>query len=170
MPNPNRFNPRNKALGEANTLLILASLKSGPKTMNELMAVTGLTRQTVHNKVKANKDIQVSATRPITYYIGNHVELSTIPDEVIKPQAKPSKIAPTVAAIVNAPDTIVFFPTATHHDHSKFHDHILNSDDDNKFMVMYRSVRSKNDLLHLEHQIKTMYDLVQFRKTLKEFE
>jgi hypothetical protein len=170
MPNPNRFNPRNKAVGEANTLLILASLKSGPKTMNELIVLSGLTRQTITNKIKANKNIRVSATRPIKYYLGDHLELSTIPDEVIKPTTKSTKVSTVSAAIVHAPEVIVFFPKATHHDHSRFHDHIINSDENNGFMVMYRSVGSTNDLLHLEHQIKTMYDLVQFRKTLKEFE
>jgi hypothetical protein len=169
MPNPNRFNPRNKALGEANTLLILASLKTGPKTMNDLMAVSGLTRQTLTNKIKANKDIRATATRPIKYYIGDHVELSTIPDEVIRPD-KPTKVDTVKAAIVHAPNEVVFFPAATHHDHSRFHDHILNSEEDNGFMNMYRSVGTKSDLNNLEHQIKTMYDLVQFRKTLKEFE
>lgn len=168
MTNPARFNPRNKALGEANTLLILASLKNGPRTMTELITLTGLTRQTIVKKISQNSELVrvVEDSFPKKYYVGEAVD--TITTENTTPD-KPKRSDAVKAAIVSD-QGVVFFPKATHHDHSRFHDHILNSEEDNPFMNMYRGVDTKTKLTQLEHEVKTMYDLIQFRKTLKEFE
>jgi hypothetical protein len=155
---------RAQAVGNANTQMILASLKMSPKTVTELVIETGLTRQTVVKKLKQNVDIclVVPDSYPTKYYVGEYEATATIATEA-KTTAKQALIK-TIQE-----KTVVFFPQASHHDHSKFHDHILNSEDTNPFMMMYRSVKNINDLNNLEHQIKTMYDLVQFRKGLNEF-
>jgi hypothetical protein len=144
--------------------MILATLKMSPKTVTELVLETTLSRQTVVKKLKENPDVvlEVPDSWPKKYYVGEYDSTSTIKTEVLDDRDRAVKV-------IQAKSSVVFFPQASHHDHSKFHDHILNSEDTNPFMMMYRSVKNINDLNNLEHQIKTMYDLVQFRKGLNEF-
>ena len=171
MPNPRPYNVRNKALSEANTKLLIASLKTGAKTITDLVIVTGLTRVTVAKKINQNKDlIAETETFPKRFYLKG-VDYKTVIDEVVDKETArnpQTKLATTKAAIVNSSD-VVFFPDKTHHDHSKFHDMLLSSEDKAPLVVLYQSIKSPEELSRAEYSIKTMYDLIQFRKTLKEF-
>lgn len=169
MANNSRFNHANKALGEANTMVIINSIKAQPKTINELIFLTGLTRQTIVKRINQNTDViqLVEGSYPKKYYIGDAPV--TIPTENI--EKAPARKLDAVKAAVKADLTqTVFFPNTTHNDHSRFHDHLMNSEDMSPLNVLYRTISSKNELAGAEHSIKTLYDLIQFRKTLGEFE
>lgn len=176
MPNPNRFNPRNAALGEANTKLVLASLKVGPRSVADLMIVTGLTRPTILKKLEQNKDsISIDHNAyPKKYYLKG-IEYKTVIDEVVAENKEhTSSLEATKQAILHgtqaALGTPVFFPDKTHNDFSILHDQINNSDDTIPLHVMYRSIEDTKGLARVEQGIKMFYDLLQFRKTLKEWD
>jgi hypothetical protein len=174
MKDPNRYNPRNAAIGEANTKLVLASLKAGPKTITELMMVTSLTRPTVIKKLnQLIKEVAYTATRPAKYYLREQ-GYQTVVDEVVEKNASPTKLDAVKRAIVNAPidpaAPVVFFPKADYNDHSKFHDFILSSSEPSLVQQAYLKINSNADIARFEAAIKTMHDLIQFRKKLKEFE
>lgn len=168
-----RYNVRNKSLSEANTKLVLASLKSQARTITELCIITGLTRQTITRKLDQLNDIVLfTETHPRRYYLKG-VEYKTVIDEVVDKETgrKSQTKQDAVKAAILSDSPVVFFPQATHHDLSMFHDKVIGGDAIGHLAEAYREVSSKKELDNLEAALKTMYDLVQFRKTLKgEFE
>jgi hypothetical protein len=154
-------------MSEANTKTILALLKSGPKTITELVATTGLTRQTINKKLSQNSDVILATmTHPKKFYIRGESHKTVIDEAVDKNKPVDSR-----DAILHGSGGHRFFPETSHNDFSNFHDAVLDGLNPESYVLnYYRSIKSNDDIAKFEHTIKTAYDLIQFRKTLREFE
>jgi DNA-binding transcriptional regulator GbsR (MarR family) len=157
-----------KAMSNANTNTIIALLKNRPMSVREIQEATGLSRPTVQSRVYEHPDIQlVEGSFPKRYYVGDYTDTTIVGEQTR--EANPKSQDPMVKALREIDPPICFFPEIPVQKKQALHKHIMEDTSHNPLYVMYRSIKDSTMLAQFEHNLKTMFDLVQVRKESNEF-
>jgi len=155
-------------IAAANETAIRALISVKPMTYNELAEQTGLTVQTIRKRINMMGNVSKTSTTPMKFYMQG-AEDKSFAQETIDKHLGNKKT--TSAA------EVVFFPQATDEQRANFHKFCMEISDlpvgedqpvrermNHVLAMLYRDVKSEDDLVVFEHGLKTMYDAVQFRK------